>query len=37
LIQNYEGKTALDIALAESAQMSGFDEAIALLKAAELS
>jgi hypothetical protein len=27
----------LDIALAESEQMSGFDEAIALLKAAELS
>jgi uncharacterized protein len=36
-LKNHEGKTALDIALAESEQMSGFDEAIALLKAAELS
>jgi ankyrin repeat protein len=34
--QNHEGKTALDIALELKAQMSGFDEAIALLKAAEL-
>jgi ankyrin repeat protein len=33
--RNHEGKTALDIALEESEQMSGFDEAIALLKAAE--
>jgi uncharacterized protein len=36
-LKNHEGKTALDIALAESEQMSGLDEAIALLKAAELS
>jgi ankyrin repeat protein len=36
-LKNHEGKTALDIALSESEQMSGFDEAIALLKAAELS
>jgi ankyrin repeat protein len=35
--RNHEGKTALDIALAESEQMSGFDEAIALLRAAESS
>ncbi len=36
-LKNQEGKTALDIAVAESEQMSGFDAAIALLKAAELS
>jgi ankyrin repeat protein len=34
-LKNHEGKTVLDIALELGAQMSGFDEAIAILKAAQ--